>query len=89
MVSGERFLGFTQCLEAAHAGQLLRGDNDIDWCFDERVQSLAAAGSAMHRIAIAKPGAQVVQGALLAMQQQYLCFELVQRHLLPPKPYVE
>jgi hypothetical protein len=33
----------------------------------------------MHRIAISEPGTEVVQGALFAVQQKYLRFDLVKR----------
>lgn len=62
------------------------GRNDyVDRSFDQGVESFASAGGTMHRIAVAEPGTEIVQSALLTMQYQYLCSEFVQRHFASSK----
>ena len=40
----------------------------VDRGFDQGVESFTAAGGTMHRIAVAEPGTEIVQSALLTMQ---------------------
>ena len=65
---GRSLPGFAKCLQAAHSGKLLSRDNDVYRDLAQRVQCLAAAGRAVHRIAIAEAGTKAVQGALFAVQ---------------------
>ena len=74
------FLRFAQGFEAAHAGEFLRGNHDVDRCCDERVQCFGTGCGAMHGVTVAEARTEQVQRALLAVQQQYLCLELVKRH---------
>ena len=55
-------------------------DDYVDRSFDQGVESFASAGSTMYRIAVAKPGTEIVQSALLTVQYQHLCFVFVQRY---------
>ena len=51
---GGAFLGFAQRFDAAHAGEVLCGDDDVDRRFAERRQTFGTAGRTMHGIAIAE-----------------------------------
>ena len=55
-------------------------NNHVDRSFDQGVESFASAGGTMHRIAVAEPGTEIIQSALLTMQYQHLCFVFVQRY---------
>ena len=85
---GRTFFCFAKCLDATHARQFLRRNYYVDRSFSKRVQSFGTAGGTMHRIAISEPGTEVVQGALFAVQQKYLRFDLVKRQNRPSGCYV-
>ena len=81
---GGALLGFAECLGSAHARQLLCRHDNVDGSFTERRQCFRARLGTVDRIAIVEARAELVQGCLLAMQQQNLRFVLVQRHQCPP-----
>ena len=72
---------FAQCFDAAHPRQVASGNDHVDGRVAERIERLRAGGRTVNRITIVEPRTQAVEGALFAVQQQYLGSDSVPDHV--------